>query len=136
MTEEEMFAKYPITFERAKLGPRESCMGRGMECGPGWYKIIDELAAKIENYNQNLPEGTEPLYAEQIKEKFGGLRFYTSYCHEEIDKLISEAERLSYKICEQCGDPGTVGGKNWISTMCTPCRTAYDQRLKEGGYDD
>lgn len=63
------------------------------------------------------------VVAEQVKEKFAGLRFYVSggdrYCHN----IISFAESLSYRICEDCGRTDELvatSGKGWIQTKC-PC---------------
>lgn len=49
----------------------------------------------------------------QVKEKFGGLRFYVQQGTDEVYKLVSEAEAKSYHICEVCGVGGeliVVGG--------------------------
>lgn len=59
--------------------------------------------------------------AMQVKEKFGGLRFYMTWETEEIDKLISKAEDESHKICESCGEPGKARSGSWIRTLCDKC---------------
>ena len=61
----------------------------------------------------------------QVKEKFGGLRFYVNSATEEMYRLISEAESQSYEICEECGKPGTLSQKikgGWMKTLCLECR--------------
>ena len=64
----------------------------------------------------------------QIKEKFGGLRFYVDILEpapeakvEEFHHLISAAEGESYKICEDCGQPGETRGGGWIKVLCDAC---------------
>jgi len=60
----------------------------------------------------------------QIKEKFGGLRFYINSGSKEIHEIISRYEELSYEICEVCGETGEIRkdcgwhGSRWYKTMC------------------
>ena len=117
------------------------------ECGDGWFDLIDCLLAEIHNCyqqwehyantrNKALAAGKEiPEYAqkyleekpknpladfqvEQVKEKFGGLRFYTTYGNDQIHGAISFAEEMSFRICETCGNPGKVYSKGWTVTRC------------------
>lgn len=68
--------KYPIIFKDYGGDPRETCMAWGICCGDGWYKILDEMCKEI----TDLLEGTKWYFvAEQVKEKFGGLRFYYKF---------------------------------------------------------
>lgn len=59
----------------------------------------------------------------QIKEKFGGLRFYCSGT-DEIFALVHVAEDASYKICQYCGTTDNVSriDDGWIRTICTQCK--------------
>lgn len=59
--------------------------------------------------------------ASQVKEKFGTLRFYMTHQTEEMDKIISVAERKSAITCEECGKKGKLRGSGWASTRCSPC---------------
>ena len=61
----------------------------------------------------------------QVKEKFGGLRFYIEAGSEEIHQRILQAERRSYLTCEECGRPGLPNREGWIRTLCEECRTAW-----------
>lgn len=66
---------------------------------------------------------------DQIKEKFGGLRFYYSGGDDAIHGMVSLAESLSYKICEGCGSTKDIGyTKGWITTMCKEC---YEKHAKK-----
>lgn len=59
---------------------------------------------------------------DQVKEKFGGLRFYYSGGDKEIAGMVRLAESLSYKICETCGSTQHVGQtRGWIYTICQSC---------------
>lgn len=122
--------KYPLLFRdlhNEKASMNSTCMVWGLECGDGWFNILDELGSKLEPLIANLvkdkPELGEAYTAIQVKEKFGGLRFYMNGTTDEIEELISEAEDLSYKTCEKCGSPGKANATGWISTLCDKCRS-------------
>ena len=55
---------------------------------------------------------------DQVKEKFGTLRFYYSGGDEYISGLVSMAESMSGVTCETCGKPGTRTRGGWIKTAC------------------
>lgn len=64
---------------------------------------------------------SDNVYATQVKEKFGSLRFYMSSAPDEAYDLIDEAEKKSHTICEMCGAPGErkrSANTRWISTRC------------------
>ena len=73
--------------------------------GPGWAGLVKE------GFDLCLKNGWR-IY--QIKEKFGGLRFYTD---EDLDDIEDE----SYTICEECGEPGKPRPGGWIKTRCDKC---------------
>ena len=56
--------------------------------------------------------------ADQVKEKFGTLRFYTNGGDEQIYGMIRMAESMSAVTCEECGAPGKTRGRGWIYTAC------------------
>lgn len=117
---EYLFKHFPSFFNpRAPL--RDSLMAFGFECGDGWFELIKELCEKLEVLQLKNFEVI------QVKEKFGGLRFYYSIREElervgEIDHLIDEAGGKSYKTCETCGKPGKSEDDGWITTLCPACR--------------
>jgi len=138
--------KYPKIFAKRPNG-RGGYYPFWLECGAGWLPMLDALCRNIQGHvdNQNTSydykvkrgeakEEERPdfqVVATQVKEKFGGLRFYTMGGDAYIDGLISMAESMSYQICERCGNPGKVGGKGWITTMCDPCRELDNKRKEE-----
>lgn len=92
------------------------------ECSEGWTALLYDLSKKITKELEKMPEkGEEKFWVAQVKSKFGGLRYYVYNSNEAIDKLITEAESLSYKTCEDCGKPGEEVGRGWIYTLCPPC---------------
>lgn len=94
----------------------------------GWRKafgeqmcqeIMDELVANnmVDEYR-----------VEQIKEKFGGLRWYDNGFTQKGFDIIDKYENLSYKTCIACGKPATRMTKGWIMPFCDECCPA-------GNYD-
>jgi hypothetical protein len=80
--------------------------------GEGWYPIIKELIVDL------IALGWDKQTC-QVKEKFGGLRFYINAGSDEIFNRISEAEKQSYETCEVCGNPGElIRDLGWYSTFC------------------
>jgi hypothetical protein len=55
---------------------------------------------------------------DQVKEKFGTLRFYYTGGDDYISGLASMAESMSGCTCEECGAPGKRVGGGWITTLC------------------
>jgi hypothetical protein len=101
------------------------------ECGPGWYDILYSLSTKIERILEDIAksyertEGKENelfhMYAVQVKEKYGTLRFYMLRETDEISDLIEDAEALSSQTCENCGAPGKMRGACWMEVRCDQC---------------
>lgn len=78
----------------------------------GWYQLIHDLISKLLETNWNK-------LATQVKEKFGGLRFYIDEGSDEIYNIINEHEQLSYFICERCGEKGSLRRDiGWWRTLC------------------
>lgn len=118
-----LFKKYPKLFRQRKLSMQETCMCWGIDCGDGWYWLIDNLC----NYISKVDEAVE---ATQVKEKYGTLRFYIDGGSDKIEAAISFAEFLSGKICETCGSTDAkLRGKSWLSTKCDKCMEVENGRV-------
>ena len=94
----------------------------GVECEDGWKCLIDPIFEYIKKYNEDKKE-EDKIIIFQIKEKFGGLRFYVDHGNEELHNMIDKAEEESYKVCEFCGSKEDVGQRanGWITTLCHNC---------------
>lgn len=77
-----------------------------------------EWTAIVERKERPVPEPVEQVVAIQVKEKFGGLRFYYMGGDEYIRGLENMAESMSYRTCEVCGAPGTSTKGGWIRVLC------------------
>ena len=76
-------------------------------------------AVDVERARLAMTEAQEALpVAVQVKEKYGRLRFYVHGSNAAIDHYIDFAEYHSSKVCEQCGAPGQLRDRGWLSTLC------------------
>lgn len=106
----------------------------GFAHGDGWYDIIDAACASIQNYidwkrssddfrlmsDEEFNQNHQPVAA-QVKEKFGGLRFYVDNCDDYVRGVISMAETMSLRVCETCGNAGKRRSDGWVRTICDGC---------------
>jgi len=120
--------KYPLMMVNRDKSMMETCMCWGFECGDGWFNILDQLMSNIQHHidwnNKNFEKGYKQykqvpqVTLDQVKEKFGTLRFYYTGGDDVIGGMVRMAESMSAVTCEKCGNPGTTGGQGWISTLC------------------
>lgn len=72
--------------------------GCGSQFFPGWEGILEKL-------NADLAEVHPEYVIDQIKIKFGHLRYYVSgAASDEAAALITQAEVAASKVCSQCGE--------------------------------
>jgi len=123
---EQMMKQFPHLYADRNASMQVTCMCWGIDCGEGWHDIIRDLSAELEAMILKLPpEAQEQVKASQVKEKYGGLRFYMTASTDEMEKAIGRASRKCSTICEDCGQPG----KNeelfgWWRTRCHDCYLA------------
>lgn len=134
----ELCQKYPKIFRNRNASPHETCMSWGFECGDGWFDLIDTLCANIRSHVDHLCYGKTAeemedlqVVAAQVKEKFGGLRFYIDGGDAEVSGMVKMAESMSYHVCEDCGNRGTLRKGSWHRTMCDPCNDTWETRRAE-----
>ena len=116
--------RFPLCFERTG-----SCMEFGIQHHSGWNSIIERLLAKIEahlaeKYAAGFRDPDYGFQIDQIKEKFGTLRFYVCGADDQIFQWIVEAERETAHTCEVCGATGSLHcriGGYWVYTRCPQC---------------
>ena len=98
---------------------------------PSKYKRLQRFAEWL--YNSAPRKNIPPMefQIDQIKEKYSTLRFYYHGGDDFIDGLVSLAESLSAKICENCGTTINVGRTSgWLITLCKSCA------VKKGAIDN
>jgi hypothetical protein len=100
---------------------KESSLGAYV--GPGWQPIIlalNKICKKLDSGHKIV----------QIKEKFGGLRYYyyssgdlEDDVSESIYTLVSFVETICYLMCENCGSTQNVSTEGqWLKTKCDNCQ--------------
>lgn len=144
-------ARFPAVFRDLGGDPQHTCMAWGLEIPPAWRATVWALCETIQSVTENMawtyPDLNYTVVADQIKEKFGGLRFYwhsetagwdsptppehspealraRSEADREIEGAVLCAERVIAGICDGCGRPWVRAGDPqaypW-GTRCTAC---------------
>lgn len=107
-------------------------------CGDGWKSIIRNTDKKIKYIDPNYEIA-------QIKEKFGGLRYYfdTSFesyddvRREIMDDIVRAAEHEASRTCELCGASKASDQveirvhKHWYFGYCKPCADKHIAEREE-----
>lgn len=89
-----------------------------IDAGYGWAELINKCHEKLVSF--------DPTYkVVQVKEKFGGLRYYFNPSNpvhtRAMHDMISQFERNSYSVCEVCGENAKLRKtieSSWFKTLC------------------
>jgi hypothetical protein len=107
-----LYKDFPKLYEGRTKSLQESLMPFGFMCGDGWFGLVYDLSKKISKLEPSVR-------AVEVKEKWGGLRFYIISGRKEVFDMISKAEEQSYHVCEVCGKIGKLRDDlGWIRTLC------------------
>jgi hypothetical protein len=135
--EQRLKEKYPVMFSQPYGG---ICVGEG------WWPILEALCGQIHAYvewknntrkhymekpnpyKEEIPEEVPQVVIAQIKEKFGGLRFYYDGGDDYVRGLVTMAELWASRTCEDCGAVATKQTKGWIKTVCDVHYEEREQR--------
>jgi hypothetical protein len=89
--------------------------GRWISCGPGWYPILARIEERLSELDPNYE-------VNQIKEKFGTLRFYWEGDIPDGAAIVDGAEAESARTCELCRSAGHLRTRaGWLKTLCDRC---------------
>ena len=117
--DKQLCEKYPLIFADRNANMSQTAMCWGFECADGWYNIIDTLCKAIQNHIDQC--NVSQVVAVQVKEKFGGLRFYYDGGDDYIEGLVQMAEMISERTCEVCGNKSTLYQTGWHKILCIKC---------------
>ena len=85
------------------------------EVGDGWLELIKNLIQELISigWDKNI---------DQVKEKFGELRFYSNL-NDEMYEIVKKYCKLSKITCDKCGLPGEIiSNKGWLRCTCENCK--------------
>ena len=135
--EQELVEEYPDLYEwygqdpDAIDGPTLPLTLFGFSVGDGWYELLDSLSDTLDGLSVEIK-------AVQVKEKFGGLRFYhngiqsdDSFEAGRAAGAIRHAENMSFHVCEECGASAELRTEGWYRTLCDECWTEEKARRRE-----
>ena len=105
----------------------------GRLCDWGQKQVAEDIKAAT---FRPVPEACPQVVASQVKEKFGGLRFYYSGGDTFCDGVISMAESMAYLTCEECGTPGETRPGGWVRVLCDVHHAEVEAKRKEHFGDD
>ena len=106
----------------------------GFAVSRGWYPILEQLCANIQHHldwKEKRGNAVPQVTVAQIKEKFGGLRFYYDGGDDEISGMVRMAEAWADIACEECGAIGERRSGGWIRTLCDAHEAERKERLAE-----
>lgn len=90
---EEVFKNCKLLYAQKNKSMQETCMCWGWECGEGWNDILADASYQLEALNMIVyPKYKLRIQAEQVKEKFGTLRFYYN--------VVCDNSRFSHTLSE------------------------------------
>lgn len=127
----------------------------GCECADGWYDVLYGLCAEITELYKKQGQPVD-IVVDQVKEKYGTLRFYyhhegeekgisaidfpgvslrfsskDSDLHRQTAEIVHKWEKKSGEVCEKCGKPGVLRKDlSWILTLCDDCYDKKQQKKK------
>jgi hypothetical protein len=118
--EQKLVERWPTWF-KVNGDTRETRMVDGFAHGDGWFDIVWRLCEDLEPLVQQSERASgRPFEVLQVKQKFGGLRFYVSHSHrtDAIRQRIGVAGLESVRTCEVCGQPGSRREGDWSPVVC------------------
>jgi hypothetical protein len=141
MNEDQEFIDYEKFAQRMEKSYPKMYAGKygGFAVGKGWYPIIERLSSNIQQHlewknreSQVVPQ----VIVEQIKEKFGGLRFYYQGGDDNVAGMVRMAEAWADVACEDCGGIGKRRGGGWVRTLCNVHEAERNARIEEQAKKD
>ena len=141
MNEDQEFIDYETFAKRMEKSYPKMFQGKygGFAVGKGWYPILERLCANIQQHIEWKNRETEvvpQVVVEQIKEKFGGLRFYYQGGDDNVAGMVRMAEAWADVACEECGGIGKRRGGGWVRTLCDLHEAEHNARIEEQSRKD
>lgn len=89
----------------------------------GWFKAFGiQMLNEIRDFMLlHNPKFLYQYMITDIKEKYGGLRWYDYGTPKGMYEIINKYEKLSYETCIKCGEAATHTTTGWIMPLCDDC---------------
>ena len=90
------------------------------QCGEGWHDLLERCCVRIEA----ALAGADAFKVEEIKAKYGTLRFYwdgrlSQRAKVLVEEAVALSEARSVCTCEVCGEVGRLyDDGRWLATAC------------------
>ena len=95
-----------------------------LEAPEGWHKHLKPAS-------DFFFMSDSQMYINQIKEKFGHLRWYADNVTDKEQTIINYIQWLCGRTCTDCGSMESVVTENmhgWIYTLCNKCMTEKKEK--------
>ena len=122
---------FPQVFDTYYGEPYDIWAQCNYSCPTGWENIVYNLT-------KDLLQIWPDMHVMQVKQKFGGLRYYFNTeppddLRQRVYKKVDEAEKQARNACEKCGRAGlpTYIG-SWLLVLCSKCKEEAREREGEG----
>lgn len=148
----QLISRYPLFF-RAARNPEaypSNLANFGIQCGPGWYPIIEAAAREIEHELRTMwsepfqnPESISAMdeellsgrkaypllpFCRDVSQVAGELMMDIESGHlcdmatwKRLRKSVEQAASKSRDTCESCGKPGKFREIHWRHVYCDEC---------------
>jgi len=131
-----LYEKYPEFFVEKDWDIKNTCMCWGIQCGDGWFNLLDSTCMKVKDYLTSLQKSLQSFKFQSIKEKYGYLDImhsltdckedsctFSDYQRNAIDDIIEGASSDSEYTCELCGSTrgARVAGFSYFQALCSYC---------------
>jgi hypothetical protein len=127
--------KYDLLLDRARDKGRDAVLN--FICKGKVPSIWDEERADaIMATPHAITPRVEWIRVAQIKEKFGGLRFYYDGGDAQISGMVTMAERWAGRSCETCGNLGERRSGGWMRTLCDKHEEEHQNRMSKMRSED
>lgn len=94
---------------------------------PGWKKTFGEQYLKELKEAAIKDNYLKKLRIMQLKEKYGRCVLYLNLNGDNVNKVISKYEELSWHVCIKCGQYATHESRGWISPYCEECASTQPE---------
>jgi hypothetical protein len=96
----------------------------------------EERADDILENPRDITPKVNWIEVQQIKEKFGGLRFYYAGGDAHISGMVDMAESWAGHSCETCGNKGERRSGGWMRTLCDTHEAEHQTRMSKMRSED